>query len=49
MLAYQLAAAIQGGTGGPMDGKLYELAVYTGKVSDSDVALIEENILNRTT
>ena len=39
---------VQGGSGGPMDGKLYELAVYTGKVSDSDVALIEENILNRT-
>lgn len=38
---------VQGGSGGPMDGKLYELAVYTGKVSDSDVALIEENILNR--
>ena len=38
---------VQGGSGGPLDGKLYELAVYTGKVSDSDVALIEENILNR--
>tara|TARA_R100000773_G_C4219332_1_gene117901 strand:- start:1007 stop:1774 length:768 start_codon:yes stop_codon:yes gene_type:complete len=38
---------VQGGSGGPMDGKLYELAIYTGKVSDSDVALIEENILNR--
>ena len=39
---------VQGGSGGPLDGKLYELAIYTGKVSDSDVALIEENILNRT-
>jgi len=39
---------VQGGSGGPMDGKLYELAIYTGKVSDSNVALIEENILNRT-
>jgi hypothetical protein len=30
-----------------MDGKLYEWVVFSEKVSDADITLIEEDILNR--
>lgn len=38
---------VQSTNSAPMDGKLYEWAVYNEKVSDADITLIENDILDR--
>ncbi len=38
---------VQSTSSAAMDGKLYELLVFSGTLSDANIALIEEDILNR--